>query len=233
VSAPDPAKLAAARAALDFVEPGMALGLGTGSTAALMVEALAGRVRDGLHVTGVPTSSRTRAQAEALGIPLATLDEVERLDLTIDGADEIGPGLALIKGGGGALLQEKIVAASSGRMVVIADAAKEVATLGAFPLPVEVVRFGWRTTMARIAEMLARHGLAGRPIARREAAGAPFVTDEGNFILDLALGAIPDPGALDCELNKLAGVVESGLFVGLASVAVIGTADGRARVIEA
>lgn len=229
----DAAKRAAARAALDFVEPGMALGLGTGSTAALMLEALAERVRGGLHVTGVPTSSRTQAEAEALGIPLARLDALGRLDLTIDGADEIGPGLALVKGGGGALLQEKIVAASSARMVVIADAGKEVAALGAFPLPVEVVRFGWRTTAARIEAALADLGMAGRPIARREAGGEPFVTDEGNHILDLALGRIPDPAALDCALNRLAGVVESGLFVGMADAAVIGEADGTARIRRA
>lgn len=229
----DPAKRAAALRALDLVESGMRLGLGTGSTAALMVEGLGARVRAGLRVTGVPTSERTRAQAAALGIPLATLEAAGGLDLTIDGADEIGPGLALVKGGGGALLREKIVAASSARMVVIADASKAVAELGGFPLPVEIVRFGWTTTAARVAAALAGLGLAGRAIRRRETAGTPFVTDEGHYILDLAPAPIPDPGALDRALNAVPGVVETGLFVGIATLAVIGAADGSVRILGA
>ncbi len=223
--AADPAKRAAAMAALELVEAGMRLGLGTGSTAALFVEALGARVRAGLAVTGVPTSSATRAQAEALGIPLATLEAAAPLDLTVDGADEIGPGLALIKGGGGALLQEKIVAAASRRMVVIADASKEVAALGAFPLPVEIVRFGWRVTAARIE---AAAGVAGR---LRGGEADPFLTDEGHYILDLPMGRIEDPAALEATLAVLPGVVESGLFTGLAAGAILGDAQGRTRVL--
>lgn len=229
MTVPDPGKLAAARAAVAEVADGMALGLGTGSTAKLMVDALAERVRDGLRVTCVTTSSVTEAQARALGIPLTTLDEIGRLDLTIDGADEIGPGLALIKGGGGALLQEKIVAASSAAMLVIADASKEVAALGAFPLPVEVVRFGWQTTRDRVASVLLAYGLGSAAVALRAREGAPFVTDEGHHILDLHLGRIAEPGALDRDLNAVPGVVETGLFVGLASAAILGAADGSLR----
>lgn len=221
----DPAKRAAAEAAVAEVEDGMALGLGTGSTAALMVEALGARVRDGLRVTGVPTSSATAAQAEALGIPLTTLGETPALDLTIDGADEIGPGLALIKGGGGALLREKLVAAASARMLVIADASKRVGRLGAFPLPVEIVRFGAEGTLARVRALVAGLGLPDRATLRMRD-GAPFVTDEGHFILDLALAEIPDPEALDAALCRVTGVVETGLFLGLASAAILGHADG-------
>jgi len=231
----DPAKRAAALRALEHVEDGMVVGLGTGSTAALMVEALAERVRAGLRVTGVPTSAATEMQAAALGIPLATLEEVGRIDVTIDGADEIGPGLGLIKGGGGALLREKIVAASSDRMVVIADASKIVDTLGTFLLPVEVVRFGWRTTAQRIAEGRSVHGLeiAGRDIGLRLRDGAPLLTDEGNHILDLACRRIPDPGRADVALNAIPGVIETGLFVGLATIAIVGPPDGRTELLGA
>ncbi|MEM9146482.1 MAG: ribose-5-phosphate isomerase RpiA [Pseudomonadota bacterium] len=223
---PDPAKLAVARAAVMEVEPGMAVGLGTGSTATLMVDALADRVRAGLDIVGVPTSSVTERQARGLGIPLSTLAETPVLDLTIDGADEIGPDLALIKGAGGALLQEKIVAESSRRMLVIVDASKDVEVLGAFTLPVEVVRFGHETTRMRLAAELARQGMGGAPIALRLRDGKPYVTDEGHYLFDLSLGRIPDPAALDGALNAVTGIVETGLFVGLASVALIGQADG-------
>ncbi len=219
----DPGKRAAALAALDLVEPGMRLGLGTGSTAALFVEALGAAVAEGLDVLGVPTSSATRAQAEGLGIPLSTLEATPELDLTVDGADEIGPGLALIKGGGGALLQEKLVAVASSRMVVIADASKDVAELGAFPLPVEIVRFGGAGTAARVA------AAAGAPPTLRMRDGAPFVTDEGHHILDLACGAIADPGALHTRLKALTGVVDTGLFLGLATEAFVGLPDGGLR----
>lgn len=221
VAAADRAKRAAAEAAVALVEPGMRVGLGTGSTAAWMVRLLAERVRQGLEIVAVPTSEATAALARDLGIRLAELDELGALDLTIDGADEIGPGLALIKGGGGALLREKIVAAASARMVVIADAAKLVSTLGAFPLPVEVVPFGLAAT-ARAVERVA--GVAPR---LRMAGEAAFVTDEGNRILDLALGAIADPPALDAALNAVPGVVETGLFCGIADLAFIGHGDGE------
>ncbi|MEO0622763.1 MAG: ribose-5-phosphate isomerase RpiA [Pseudomonadota bacterium] len=225
----DPGKLAAAKAAVAEVEDGMALGLGTGSTAALMVDALAERVAAGLTVICVTTSSVTEAQAKGLGIPLSTLEDTPRLDLTIDGADEIAPDLSLIKGAGGALLQEKIVAACSARMLVIADATKEVVELGAFKLPVEIVRFGWQTTQTRVADLLADQGYDAPPIALRMRDGAPYVTDEGNLLLDLSLGRIPDPAALDRDLNALPGVVETGLFTGLASAAILGLPDGTIR----
>lgn len=217
----------AAERAVDLVEDGMSVGLGTGSTAALFVASLGARVARGLRVLGVPTSEDTARHAAVLGIPLGTLDDLPRLDLTVDGADEIGPGLALIKGGGGALLREKLVAAASDRMVVIADASKRVARLGRFPLPIEVVPFGLETTRRRVASCLA--DVAGRPIPlslRRTASGSPFETDGGHRILDADLGEIPDPDALGTALKGLLGVVEHGLFVGLAATALIGTADG-------
>ncbi|GMG84715.1 ribose-5-phosphate isomerase RpiA [Paralimibaculum aggregatum] len=222
----DPGKQAAALAALEAVEDGMALGLGTGSTAALFVDALGARVKAGLRVTGVPTSAATAAQAEALGIPLTSLEEAGRLDLTVDGADEIGPGLALIKGGGGALLREKIVAASSARMLVIADSSKQVAALGAFALPVEIVRFGWRSTADRVDAALAGLGFSAPSVVLRMRHGAPFLTDEGHLILDCALGTIPDPAALDIALNAVTGVVETGIFAGIAGAAILGAPDG-------
>ncbi|MEM9100239.1 MAG: ribose-5-phosphate isomerase RpiA [Pseudomonadota bacterium] len=229
LSPSDRAKRAAGLAALKHVRPGMKLGLGTGSTAAFMVSDLGALVADGLEIVGIPTSSRTEAQARGLGIPLASLEEAGRLDLVIDGADEFDPALCLIKGGGGALLQEKIVAAAADRMLVISDASKEVATLGAFPLPVEVVRFGWQSTERHIASLLAEADVDGRKITRRMTGAAPFVTDEGHFILDLHLGRIGDPPALDKALNALPGVVESGLFCGIASEVIVGEADGSTR----
>ena len=225
------AKRAAALAALDHVRAGMTLGLGTGSTAALMVDALGRRVAQGLAVTGVPTSTRTRDRAAALGIPLTTLDAAGRLDLTIDGADEIDPDLRLIKGGGGALLQEKIVAAASARMIVISDASKLVGTLGAFPLPIEVVRFGWATTAAAVVRVLATADVDTRGVARRMAGAEPYVTDEGHYILDLALARIGAPEALDAALRAIPGVVETGLFLGRASLALIGHEDGSVETI--
>jgi ribose 5-phosphate isomerase A len=226
-------KRAAAARALEFVEDGMKLGLGTGSTAKWFVDLLAARMRtEGLKITGVPTSSRTRAQAAALGIPLATLDEAGWLDLTIDGADEFDADLNLIKGGGGALLQEKIVATASDRMVVITDPSKEVATLGDFPLPVELVRFGCTTTMRLIAELLEQHDVAGRDVIRRLDGDGPYITDEGHYIVDLELGRIGDSARLNIELNAIPGVVETGLFCGIAAAVVIGEPDGTARVIS-
>jgi len=222
----DALKRAAAAKALEAVRPGMKLGLGTGSTAAHFVDLLGARVREGLDVVGVPTSERTRAQAEVLGIKLATLDELPRLDLTIDGADEFDAQLRLIKGGGGALLREKIVAAASRSMIVITDASKRVKTLGAFPLPVEIDRFGARATTLHVEALAAELRLAGAITLRRTQDGHAFVTDGGHVILDCAFGAIPDPETLAARLAAIPGVVDHGLFIGLASAVVIADRDG-------
>jgi ribose 5-phosphate isomerase A len=224
-------KREAAAGALEYVKPGMRLGLGTGSTARPFVEMLGERVRAGLDVIAVPTSEATRAQAEECGIRLTTLDDTPELDLTVDGADEIGPDLALIKGGGGALLREKIVAAASTLMVVIADSSKWVETLGRFPLPIEVVPFGLGATEKAIAAAIKVSGHAGALTLRRDKAGLAFVTDGGHFILDAALQKIADPSSLSARLAAIPGVVEHGLFLGLAGVAVIAGPDGR-RIIE-
>ena len=224
----DKAKFVAAKRAVDYVEDGMRVGLGTGSTAAWMVRCLGELVReDGLRVTGVPTSSRTAALARDVGIKVVSLDEARWLDLTIDGADEVDGNLDLIKGGGGALLQEKIVAAASDRMVVIADIGKEVGTLGAFPLPVEVIPFGWQTTKIHVEELLINMDVLGREAVLRNAGDSAFVTDEGNHILDLHLGRIGDAHALSAALNQVPGVVENGLFLDMCDVAVLGHGDGR------
>lgn len=224
-------KIEAARAALAYVEDGMKLGLGTGSTADEFVRLLAERVAAGLNVIGVPTSVRTEQLARELGIPLTTLDEEPVLDLTVDGADEIGPGLALIKGGGGALLREKIVAAASKKMIVIADESKVVETLGAFPLPIEVNQFGLRATMIAIEEAGRRSALTGE-IKLRMKDGKPFVTDGGHLIVDASFGRIPATKAFADDLNMIPGVVEHGLFIGLASLAIVASSDG-VRVIDA
>lgn len=219
-------KRAAAAAALKLVEPGMRLGLGTGSTARHFVDLLGARVKTGLEVLCVPTSNATHAQAQALGIPLTTLDATPRLDLTVDGADELDLQLRLIKGGGGALLREKIVAKASNRMAVIADASKQVAQLGRFPLPVEVVRFGWPSTRDRVEAAAAQAGARGAIHVRVTASGEPFLTDGGNVILDCSFGQIDAPMALDVGLKAITGVVDHGLFIGIASVAFIATPDG-------
>jgi ribose 5-phosphate isomerase A len=227
----DKAKFVAAHRAVAFVEDGMRLGLGTGSTAAWMVRCLAERVRtEGLRVQGVPTSGRTAELARSLGIPVVSLDEAKWLDLTIDGADEFDPDLALIKGGGGALLQEKIVATASDRMVVIADAGKAVAQLGAFPLPLEVIPFGWQTTKALIEETLVALDVLGREATLRMNGTRPFVTDEGNYIIDLHLQRIGNPRQLSLVINQIPGVVENGLFIDICDVVVIGHGDGRVEV---
>jgi ribose 5-phosphate isomerase A len=218
-------RIRAAAAALDEVRPGMKLGLGTGRTAEAFVRALGDRVRSGLDIVGVPTSERTARLAEAEKIPLTTLDLEPVLDLTIDGADEIGPGLALVKGGGGALLREKIVAAASRRMLVAADESKLVDVIGAFPLPIEVVPFGLAATKGAIEEAAGRLGLSGL-VSLRLDGGSAFVTDGGHHILDASFGGIPDPAALSAALSGIPGVVEHGLFLGLASAAVIGRGDG-------
>ena len=212
-------KRQAAERAIAFVRPGMRLGLGTGSTARPFVDLVGAEVRKGLKIVGVPTSEATERQARELGIPLTTLDETPELDLTVDGADEIDGVLRLIKGGGGALLREKIVAAASRRMLVIADAGKRVAQLGRFPLPVEVVPFGAASTIRRVEQAAAALGLAG-PLTLRRQAGALFVSDGGHYILDCAFGAIADPEALAQALAFIPGVVDYGLFIGLASAAI-------------
>ncbi|MFN0219520.1 MAG: ribose-5-phosphate isomerase RpiA [Hyphomicrobium sp.] len=214
-------KRLAAEHAMKFVEPGMSLGLGTGSTAAKFVDLLGARVRAGLDVVCVPTSEATRAQAAALGIRLTTLDQSPTLDLTVDGADEIDNELRLIKGGGGALLREKIVATASNRVVIIADNSKRVEDLGAFPLPIEVTQFGLAATQRLIVDLAGDCGCEGPITLRKSPAGAPFVTDNGNYILDCAFGLIEDPDALDDAMRLIPGVVESGLFIGIADVGII------------
>ena len=226
----DDRKQRAALAALEAVEPGMKLGLGTGSTADAFVRALAERVRQGLDIIGVPTSERTAELASSLGIRLTTLDEEPALDLTIDGADELDRQLRLIKGGGGALLREKIVASASARMMVIADDSKLVETLGAFPLPIEVVPFGLKATQLAIEALMARLALTGPVALRKTADGQSFVTDGGHYILDASLGAIPAPEALAAGLDEIAGVVGHGIFLGLATEAVIAGRDSITRL---
>ena len=220
----DQRKREAARRALNLVKPGMKLGLGSGTTAHAFVEVVAEAVKGGLEIVCVGTSKATEDQARSLGIPLSTLDDLPELDLTVDGADEIDPKLRLIKGGGGALLREKIVAAASKRMAVIADSSKLVPTLGAFPLPVEVVPFGLAATRRHIENAIAGLNLAG-PI-RLRGGSAPFVTDGGHYILDCSLGAIDDPERLGEVLSMIPGVVEHGLFVGFARTAIIAGAEG-------
>ena len=227
----DRAKYAAARRAVGFVEDGMRVGLGTGSTAAWMVRCLGDRVRsEGLRVRGVPTSDRTAELAREAGIEVVDLDHAKWLDLTIDGADEFDRDLALIKGGGGALLREKIVATASDQMVVIADAAKEVVTLGVFPLPIEVIPFGWQTTKALLEEMLASMDVMGHSGALRMNGDTPFRSDEDNFIIDLHLHRIGNPRQLSLALNQVPGVVENGLFIDICDIVVVGHADGRVEV---
>ena len=222
----DPAKLAAARAAVALVEDGMKLGLGTGSTASIMVRELAARAAaEGLSLRCAATSKATAELAASLGLRVESLDEIGWLDLTIDGADEVDADLHLIKGGGGAHLREKIVAAASNRMVVIADPGKVVEELGAFPLPVEVLEFGFETTRGLIRRALADLELEGE-ILQRLKGSAPWITDEGNLILDLHLGCIPDPVALARALAAIPGVIEHGLFLGMCSLAIIGREDG-------
>lgn len=223
-------KIEAARAALDFVSDGMRLGIGTGSTAEEFIRLLAEKVADRFNVTGVPTSERSAALCRELGIKLATLDDLPELDLTIDGTDEIDGQFRLIKGGGGAHLREKIVAAASARMVVIADESKVVETLGRFPLPVEVNPFGLRSTVAAIEKAASGLGLAGE-LSLRERDGKTFVTDGGHFIVDASFGRIPDADALSKALHAIPGVVEHGLFLNLATAAIIAGPAG-VRVLK-
>ena len=205
-------KAAAARASLPFVRDGMTLGLGTGSTAAHAVRFLGEQVKAGLKIRGIPTSVHTQELAVSLGIPLTTLDECQQIDVDIDGADEFDPQLHLIKGGGGALLREKIIASASRQVVIIADSSKQVAVLGKFPLPVEVIPFAQPLVAKRITALGATVKL------RKDAKGNPFVTDEGHQILDCSFGQIPDPPALARKLSDMPGIVEHGLFIDLATV---------------
>jgi ribose 5-phosphate isomerase A len=228
----DSYKRAAAARAMEFVRPGMRLGLGTGSTAAHFVELLAERVRAGLGVVAVPTSEATRAAATRLGIVLTTLDDTPELDLTVDGADEIGPDLTLIKGGGGALLREKIVATASARMIVIADESKWVSVLGRFPLPIEIAPFGATATQRMVEAAVSEAGNNAVPAPLRlDRNGHAFVTDGGHWLLDAQLRRIADPRALASKLSAIPGVMEHGLFIGLAQAAIVAGPDG-VRVIE-
>jgi ribose 5-phosphate isomerase A len=227
----DGLKRQAAARALEQVRDGMKLGLGTGSTAKHFVELLGKRVRAGLNVIGVPTSEATRADALRCGIALTSLDDIDRLDLTVDGADEIDPALHLIKGGGGALLREKIVAAASDRMIVIADDTKWVEVLGRFPLPIEVVPFGLAATQRAIGKAFAESGVSGQMVVRKGKDGHVFVTDGGHWIIDAHLGRITDAPRLAGLLNPIPGVVEHGLFIGLAGMAILAGSQGI-RVVE-
>lgn len=222
----DTMKREAAQAALGALEPNMKLGLGTGSTAAHFVDLLGSRVQAGLKVICVPTSERTRTQAAALGIPLTTLDELPELDLVVDGADEFDGSRRLIKGGGGALLREKIVAAASKRMFIITDATKEVKTLGAFPLPIEVDRFGAQSTQLHIERTARGLGLVGQIIQRRNKDQTPYVTDGGHYIYDCSFGAIDAPELLAERLAAIPGVVEHGLFIDLATAIFVAGSQG-------
>jgi ribose 5-phosphate isomerase A len=208
-------KEAAARASLRFVKDGQVVGLGTGSTAAYFIQLLGQEVKNGLRIRGIPTSDRSREQAAGLGIPLTTLDECPAIDVTVDGADEVDPQLRLIKGGGGALLREKIVASATKQLVIVADATKRVPVLGRFPLPVEVIKFARSVVVKKIETLGAEVGL------RRGADGQPYLTDENNYILDCRFGQIPDADGLARQLSDMPGVVEHGLFIGMASVVLV------------
>jgi ribose 5-phosphate isomerase A len=227
----DAYKRAAAARALEFVRSGMRLGLGTGSTAAVFIDLLAARVHAGLDVVAVPTSEVTGAQAARLGIKLTTLDDTPELDLTVDGADEIAPDLTLIKGGGGALLREKVVASASAKMVVIADESKWVAVLGRFPLPIEILPFGATATRRAVEAAAAAAGCPGPAPLRMAQNGHAFVTDSGHWLLDAQLQRIADPQHLATKLAAIPGVMENGLFIGLARTAILAGPDG-VRLVE-
>ena len=232
LSLSDRSKYACALRASALVENGMKVGLGTGSTAYWLVYHLAERVRsEGLEFVGVPTSNKTREQAQAEGLKLISMDDAGRLDITIDGADEFDQSMNLIKGGGGAHLQEKIVAFGSDRMVVIADETKKVNKLGKFPLPVEVVKFGSASSQKQIEELLIAQNYRDFTVQMRLEKNKPFITDEGNYIFDLNLGEIQNPRKLCVDLNIIPGVVENGLFIDVCKAVVIGYSDGTAKIL--
>jgi ribose 5-phosphate isomerase A len=208
----DQEKEAAARASLKYLEDGQVVGLGTGSTAAYFIKLLGEKVRNGFRIRGIPTSDRSRELALSLGIPIITLDDSQEIAVTVDGADEVDPQLRLIKGGGGAMLREKIVASATKKLVIVADASKQVARLGKFPLPVEVIRFAQTLVTKRI------EALGANVTVRKNPDGSPYVTDENNHVLDCRFGEIRDPDGLARRLSEMPGVVEHGLFIGMASV---------------
>ena len=208
-------KEAAARASLRFVKDGQVVGLGTGSTAAYFIQLLGEQVKNGLRIRGIPSSDRSREQAVSLGIPVITLDDCQQIDVTVDGADEVDPQLRLIKGGGGALLREKIVASATRQLVIVVDATKSVPVLGKFPLPVEVIKFAKAVVKKKI------EGLGAAVEVRMNADGKPFLTDENNYILDCHFGQIRGADGLANKLSDMPGVVEHGLFIGMASVVLI------------
>ncbi|MBS1820697.1 MAG: ribose-5-phosphate isomerase RpiA [Acidobacteria bacterium] len=220
----DDAKRLAARNALEFVEDGMSLGLGSGTTSAIFIRELGERVKGGLKVRGIATSAASQTLAESLSIPITNFDETPELDLAVDGADEIGPGLALIKGGGGALLREKIVESAAKKFIVIADSSKLVKQLGRFPLPVEVIQMA----LPNVTRKLKALGL--NPTLRHHADGSRYITDENNFILDCAAGEIPDPAKTAADIRAIVGVVEHGLFLNMASFALIASDQGVTKV---
>ena len=231
LSLSDRSKYACALRASALVENGMKVGLGTGSTAYWLVYHLAERVRsEGLEFVGVPTSNKTREQAQAEGLKLISMDDAGRLDITIDGADEFDQSMNLIKGGGGAHLQEKIVAFGSDRMVVIADETKKVNKLGKFPLPVEVLKFGSASSQKQIEELLIAQNYKDFTVQMRMEKNKPFITDEGNYIFDLNLGEIQNPRKLCVDLNIIPGVVENGLFIDICNAVIIGYSDGTAKI---
>ncbi|MEO0618138.1 MAG: ribose-5-phosphate isomerase RpiA [Pseudomonadota bacterium] len=232
MSSQDELKKRAAERAIELIEPGMKIGLGTGSTAYYFIELLGLRATKGLDIVGVPTSNATERQCQEVGIPLTTLDADPYLDLTVDGADELDGELRLIKGGGGALLREKIVATASERMVVLADGSKQVETLGAHALPVEVVEFGLGATRAIIEALASDAGCTGEISLRRTADGTPFRSDSGNLILDCAFKKIPEPELLAEALQMIPGVIEHGLFLGIADIAIVSHQSGT-TVVEA
>jgi ribose 5-phosphate isomerase A len=225
-------KREAAARAIEDVRPGMRLGLGTGSTAKHFVDLLGAKVAEGFEVICVPTSEVTARQAESLGIPLSDLDTLGQLDLTVDGADEIDYSFNLIKGGGGALLREKIVAAASAAMIVIADSSKLVETLGRFPLPIEVNRFGLSATRHAVETVIKAHGAEGGLKLRGEDKGEPFVTDGGHLILDAFFGRISQPEALSRDLLDIPGVVQHGLFLNMCSKAYVAAPDGVKTLLK-
>ena len=225
------AKYLCAEKAAEFVSSGMKVGLGTGSTAYWLVKHLGRKVRDeGLNIKGVPTSLITSELAQSEGIPICSLDEAGWLDLTIDGADEISPDFNLIKGGGGAHLREKIVAMASDKMIVIADSSKKVAELGSFPLPVEVIRYGSESTKSQVVKYLTQNGYKDPQVMFRKSKGKRFITDEGNFILDLQLNSISNECTLSNDLNLIPGVVENGLFVNICKCVVVADENGEVTV---